>query len=205
MSADFVLVLGDRPSRETDRRRMSLTPLAPPDPRSPESRAGGPSHRRSGISTGPAPARPPRFGVPPGTQDRARPTPTGYTSSIWRRRPEHDATPSRYTAVRDASPGIRACRRVNPARGCRRVIAARDRRHAQRRFGRPTRAPQGHGSVFLFRAVVRPEGLIEEAPDAQACGLHRTQFSTPHSLPSPVPEGPAPGDITSKRADRHRH
>src|SRR2546425_7856664 len=95
---------------------------------------------------------------------------------------------------------------------CRRVVAARDRRHAKRRFGRPPRAPQGQAVSFSLplQGVVCPEGLVG-APDAQACGLHRTQFSPPHSLHRPVPEGPAggasppppPRGITSKPAPPH--
>src|SRR5712691_12726827 len=77
MSADFVLVLGDRPSRKQIGCRMSLN--APCTTGSPI--AGIPRRRTFpqsfGISTWPAPAHPPRFGGPPGTQDRARPTPDG--------------------------------------------------------------------------------------------------------------------------------
>src|SRR3989441_11526135 len=95
---------------------------------------------------------------------------------------------------------------------CRRVVAARDRRHAKRRFGRPTRATQGHAVSFSLplQGVVCPEGLVG-APDAQACCLHRTQFSPPHSLHRPVPEGPAawalpplpPRGTTPKPTARH--
>src|SRR5436189_1943463 len=71
---------------------------------------------------------------------------------------------------------------------CRRVVAARDRRHAKRRFGRPTRATQGHAVSFSLplQGVVCPEGLVG-APDAQAYCLLRNQFSTPHSLASRTP------------------
>src|SRR3989441_9304030 len=88
---------------------------------------------------------------------------------------------------------------------CRRVVAARDRRHAKRRFGRPTRATQGQAVSFSLplQGVVCPEGLVG-APDAQACGLHRTQFSPPHSLHRPPsPGGTGGGGFAPPPSPRH--
>jgi len=85
------------------------------------------------------------------------------------------------------------------------VIAARDRRHVKRRFGRPTRATQGQAVSFSLplQGVVCPEGLVG-APDAQACGLHRTQFSPPHSLHRPPSPG-GTGGVSFAAAPSRRH
>src|SRR3989441_3124376 len=67
---------------------------------------------------------------------------------------------------------------------CRRVVAARDRRHAKRRFGRPTRATQGQAVSFSLplQGFVCPEGLVG-APDAPA-DRHRI-LTTPSGCAAP--------------------